>query len=76
MTVKGDDKEDIVLKVYTNAPGILNMESNELSIAKGSFTKISLKFDPQQEVPEFALFFFRNNSPWQKIVIKVAHTFA
>ena len=75
MTVNGDPNEACVIRVYTNAPEILNMTSNEIKIPKGGSTRISLKFDPQNgnQINEFVLFLFKEKKPWQKILIRVQY---
>ena len=64
--------ETCVVRVHTDFPEILNMESNEFIAEKDIPAKICLKFEyDKDDFKEYNLFVLKNGEPWQKILILV-----
>ena len=64
-----------MIKIYTDVPEIINMETNEVKVPKGGVSKVSLRFYNQTgyRPQSFNLFLFKNGNPYQKIVIYVEY---
>jgi len=75
ITITGESGGDAVMKIYTDVPQIINMETNEVVVPKGGVSKVSLRFYNQtgHRLDSFNLFLFKNGKPYQKIVIYVEY---
>jgi len=75
ITMIADTSEDCKIDIYSTTPEILAMESNDITVTKGSLFKIALKFGNSicEGLRECYIFLFKDNKPWLKILIQLTY---